>query len=127
MKKMTSGSSRRAFQRLSIAVLMLALAGAAFPQSGKKGEAKERTVEGTVVDSAGKAVPRAIVQLKNVRTQQIRSFIAQDKGDFFFNGLNPDIDYEVRAEADGASSATKTLSSYDGRKAFIVTLKLTKQ
>jgi hypothetical protein len=127
MKKMTSGSSRRAFQRLSIAVLMLALTGAAFPQAGKKGEAKERTVEGTVVDSAGKAVPRAIVQLKNVRTQQIRSFIAQDKGDFFFNGLNPDIDYEVRAEADGASSATKTLSSYDGRKAFIVTLKLTKQ
>jgi hypothetical protein len=127
MKKMTSGSSRRAFQRLSIAVLMLALAGAAFPQSSKKGEAKERTVEGTVIDSAGKAVPRAIVQLKNVRTQQIRSFIAQDKGDFFFNGLNPDIDYEVRAEADGASSATKTLSSYDGRKAFIVTLKLTKQ
>jgi hypothetical protein len=126
MQKMTIGSSRRAFQRLSIGVLMLALAGAAFPQS-KKGEAKERTVEGTVIDSAGKAVPRAIVQLKNVRTQQIRSFIAQDKGDFFFNGLNPDIDYELRAEADGASSATKTLSSYDGRKAFTVTLKLTKQ
>jgi hypothetical protein len=127
MQKMTIGNSRRAFQRLSIGVLMLALAGAAFPQSGKKGEAKERTVEGTVIDSAGKAVPRAIVQLKNVRTQQIRSFIAQDKGDFFFNGLNPDIDYEVRAEADGASSPTKTLSSYDGRKAFIVTLKLAKQ
>ncbi len=105
---------------------VLALAGATFAQTPKKGEPQERTVEGTVIDAAGKPVPRAIVQLKNTRTQQIRSFIAQDKGDFFFGGLNPDIDYEVRAEADGASSATRTLSSYDGRKAFIVTLKLTK-
>src|SRR5277367_4113935 len=109
------------------AFLLLMLAGAASSQSPKKGETKERTVEGVVIDSSGKPVPRAIVQLKNVRTQQIRSFIAQDKGDFFFSGLNPDIDYEIRAESDGASSATKTLSSYDGRKAFIVTLKLSKQ
>jgi hypothetical protein len=81
-------------------------------------------VEGTVIDGTGKPVPRAIVQLKNVRTAQIRSFIAQDKGDFFFNGLSPDVDYEIRAEADGNSSQTKTLSSYDGRKQFTVTLKL---
>ena len=109
---------------------LFALAGmAAVPavaQSGKKGEAKERTVEGTVIDAAGKPVPRAIVQLKNVRTAQIRSFIAQDKGEFFFSGLNPDIDYEVRAESDGNSSQTKTLSSYDSRARFIVVLKLSK-
>ncbi len=104
--------------------LLLALVGSAFAQ--KKGEPKERTVDGVVLNAAGTPVPRAIVQLKNVRTQQIRSFIAQDKGDFFFSGLNPDIDYEIRAEADGASSPTKTLSSYDGRKAFTVTLKLSK-
>ena len=77
-----------------------------------------------MIDSEGKPVPKAIVQLKNVRTQQIRSFIAQDKGDFFFGGLNPDVDYEIRAEADGFSSSTRTLSAYDGRKALIVTLKL---
>jgi hypothetical protein len=118
---------RGASQRVAVAVMMLALAGAAFPQSGKKGEIKERTVEGVVIDSNGNPVPKAIVQLKNVRTQQIRSFIAQEKGDFFFSGLNPDVDYEIRAEADGASSPTKTLSAYDGRKSFIVTLKLNKQ
>jgi hypothetical protein len=118
---------RGAFRRGALAVLMLALAGAGFSQqTGKKGELKERTVEGIVIDSNGKPVPRAIVQLKNVRTAQIRSFIAQDKGDFFFSGLNPDIDYEIRAEADGNASPTRTLSSYDGRKAFIVTLKLAK-
>jgi hypothetical protein len=118
--------SKRPLRHVALAFLMLALAGAAWAQSAKKGEPKERTVEGTVVDASGKPVPRAIVQLKNLRTQQIRSFIAQDKGDFFFNGLNPDIDYEVKAEADGSSSPTRTLSSYDGRKQFTVVLKLTK-
>lgn len=112
-------------------ILVLALTGAAaggaFAQSTKKNsEPKERTVQGTVTDASGAPVPRAIVQLKNTRTQQIRSFIAQDKGDFFFNGLNPDIDYEIRAEANGASSPTRTLSSYDGRKQFTVNLKLSK-
>jgi hypothetical protein len=120
--------TRIAFQRLAFGLFMLVLAGHAFPQSSKKGaDTKERTVQGFVIDASGKPVPRAIVQLKNTRTQQIRSFIAQDKGDFFFNGLNPDVDYEVRAELDGLSSPTRTLSSYDGRKEFIVTLKLAKQ
>jgi hypothetical protein len=113
-------------QRAALAVMMLALAGAAFSQQNKKGEAKERMVEGVVVDNAGKPVPRAVVQLKNVRTAQIRSYIAQDKGDFSFSGLNPDIDYEIRAELEGNASPTKTLSQYDGRKSFTVTLKLAK-
>jgi Carboxypeptidase regulatory-like domain len=119
--------TRIGLARIASVMLLLALTGIASPQSGKKdGESKERTVQGFVIDASGKPVPHAIVQLKNTRTQQIRSFIAQDKGDFFFNGLNPDVDYEVRAEADGNSSATRTLSSYDGRKQFIVTLKLNK-
>jgi hypothetical protein len=106
--------------------MVLALASAAFPQTGKKGEIKERTVEGTVVDHDGKPVNRAVVQLKNVRTAQIHSYITEEKGNFVFNGLNPDIDYEIRADLDGNSSPTKTLSSYDGRKSFTVTLKLAK-
>jgi protocatechuate 3,4-dioxygenase beta subunit len=111
---------------MAFAVLMLALESAAVPQTGKKGEVKERTVDGMVIDHDGKPVNHAIVQLKNVRTAQIRSYITEEKGNFSFNGLNPDIDYEVRAELDGNASPTKTLSSYDGRKAFTVTLKLAK-
>ena len=99
--------------------------GTAFSQSDKKGEPKERSVQGFVIDSSSNPVPNAVVQLKNVRTQQIRSFIAQNKGDFFFSGLNPDVDYEIRSEYDGNASATKTISAYDGRKQFVVTLKLT--
>jgi hypothetical protein len=117
---------RGAFRCTAFAVLMLALGSAAFPQTSKKGELKERTVDGMVVDHDGKPVNRAVVQLKNVRTAQIRSYITEEKGSFSFNGLNPDIDYEIRADLDGNSSPTKTLSSYDGRKAFTVTLKLAK-
>jgi Carboxypeptidase regulatory-like domain len=99
----------------------------AFAQSSKKGaDAKERTVQGMVQDADGKPVPGAIVQLKNTRTQQIRSFIAKDNGEYFFNGLSSEVDYELRADANNTSSATKTLSSFDGRKQAVLNLKLNK-
>jgi hypothetical protein len=99
----------------------------AFAQSSKKGaDTKERTVQGVVQDAEGKPAPGAIVQLKNTRTQQIRSFIAKDNGEYFFNGLSSDVDYELRADANNASSPTKTLSSYDGRKQATLNLKLNK-
>ncbi len=96
-------------------------------QAHQKGtDSKERTVQGTVSDAGGSVVPNAIVQLKDTRTQQIRSFIAKEQGTYFFNGLSTDVDYELRADANGVSSGTKTLSSYDGRKQAIINLKLAK-
>jgi hypothetical protein len=83
-------------------------------------------VSGTVTDGSGAVVPGAVVQLTNTRNQQIRSFIAKDKGDFYFNGLSPDVDYTLRAEANGASSSTKTLSSYTSGKQMVINLKLNK-
>jgi DUF917 family protein len=111
----------------AVALMVFAFAAVTVAQSPKKGaEDKERTVQGTVQDAEGKPVPGAIVQLKNTRTQQIRSFIAKENGEYFFNGLSSDIDYELRADANDTSSPTKTLSSFDGRKQAVINLKLNK-
>jgi hypothetical protein len=55
----------------------------------------------------------AVVQIKNTRTLQIRSFITQKDGSFHFVGLNPDIDYEIFARYRGRTSSTKTVSQFD--------------
>ena len=98
-------------------------------QKKKKGDdaAGARTVQGSVTAADESAVNGAVVQLKNLKTLQIRSFITKDDGTYYFNGLSADIDYELKAEYQGASSGTKTLSSFDDRKQAIINLKLNKK
>ncbi|MGC9952365.1 MAG: carboxypeptidase-like regulatory domain-containing protein [Bryobacteraceae bacterium] len=100
----------------------LLLAGAA---AAKKDEnATIRSVQGVVSNAQGQAVDGAVVQLKNTKTLQIFSFITRDHGAYYFHGLSRDVDYELRADFDGASSGTRTLSSFDTRKQPVVNLKL---
>ena len=96
-------------------------------QTPRKGEeTRVRSVQGAVTNSAGEAVTGAVVQLKNTKTLQIRSFITKEQGEYFFNGLSPDVDFELRAESSGAASGTRTLSSFDGRKQAVLNLKIDK-
>jgi hypothetical protein len=107
-----------------VAVLLLAGAPAGFAQGKKKGEDQNRSVKGAVRAVDDQTVTGAVVQLKNTKTLQVRSFITKDDGSYYFLGLSPDIDYELRADYQGASSGTKTLSSFDSRKEAIINLKL---
>lgn len=84
----------------------------------------ERSVSGTVTDPAGMPIAGAVVQLKNLKTLQIRSFIAKDNGQYFFYGLSTDIDYELKAESDGKSSPTKTLSQFNAHTEAIIDLQV---
>lgn len=90
----------------------------------KKEDANIRTVQGVVRNPQDEAVNGAVVQLKNTKTLQIRSFITRDNGSYYFHGLSTDVDYELRADFDGSSSGAKTLSSFDTRKTAIMNLKL---
>jgi Carboxypeptidase regulatory-like domain len=110
------------------ALVLLLTAPAAIAQKKNKGEGgNTRSVSGEVTGPDDTPVNGAVVQLKNTKTLQIRSFITQDNGNYRFNGLNTDIDYELRAEFNGMSSSTKTLSSFDDRKAATINLKLNKK
>ena len=68
------------------------------------------------------AVVGAVVQLKNTKTFQIRSFITQEHGWYYSHGLSADVDYELKAEYQGTASPTKTLSSFDSRKQATINL-----
>lgn len=117
--------SRNLGSRLFVAAACVLLASVGAAWAAKKDEnANIRTVQGVVSNAHGEAVNGAVVQLKNTKTLQIRSFITRDAGNYYFHGLSTDVDYELRADSDGASSGAKTLSSFDSRKQAVVNLKL---
>lgn len=93
-----------------------------------KHEAQLRSVRGVVVDKASESpVSSAVVFLKNTRTNAVRSYIADEEGNYRFSGLDPNVDYEIHAEKDGAKSATRTISSFDNKKEIVLPLKLEKK
>jgi hypothetical protein len=110
-----------------LAVLLLTSAQSAFSQGKKKGDDPNRSVQGVVTTAADDTVAGAVVQLKNTKTLEIRSFITKENGAYYFHGLSPDIDYELKADHQGVSSDTKTLSSFDSRKQATLNLKLNKK
>lgn len=108
----------------------VALAGVVtLPAYGQKKDSNERqtrSVQGVVTNDAETPLDGAVVQLKDTKTLQIRSFITKQNGTYHFHSLNPDIDYELRAEHQGTSSNSKTLSSFDARKSAVINLKVGK-
>jgi hypothetical protein len=96
-----------------------------FAQEKPKGKESElRTVRGTVVDKAESPVETAVVYLKNVHSQDIITHLSDSDGTFRFSGLDLNIDYEIHAEREGMTSATRSISNFDTRKEFVLTLKL---
>jgi len=116
--------------RLRLLFLALAVSvcvRAAMTQDAKH-EAQLRTVRGVVADkSSDDPVPSAVVFLRNTRTNAVRSYIANEEGDYRFSGLDPNVDYEIHAEKDGAKSATRTISSFDNKKDIVLNLKIEKK
>jgi hypothetical protein len=84
----------------------------------------QRAVTGSVVDGDSAPVNGATVFLKNLKTKSIRSYTSANNGRFYFAQVNMAEDYEIWAEKTGKKSATKTVSSWDARKAFECELKL---
>lgn len=110
---------------IALAAVWLALAaGSAFAQKSKREDTNTRTVQGVVQDAGENAVTGAVVQLKDTKTLQVRSFITQGDGAYHFAGLSTNVDYEIKADHNGASSGTKTLSVFDSRKQANINLKL---
>ena len=68
-----------------------------------------------------------MVFLKNNRSNAIRSYIADDAGNYRFSGLDPNADYEIHAEKDGATSSTRSVTSFDSKKDLVVNLKVDKK
>ncbi len=85
-----------------------------------------RSVQGVVTDASGQPVNKAVVQLKDTKSLQIRSFITNPDGSYHFAGLSSNVEYELKAEYQGAFSGRKTLSVFNGKKLVTINLKLKK-
>ena len=83
-----------------------------------------RTVHGSVIDKEENPVASSVVYLKNVKTQGVKTYIANDAGEYRFSGLDPNVDYEIHAEHDDLTSSIRTISSYDSRRDINLPLKL---
>jgi hypothetical protein len=84
----------------------------------------QRVVSGTVVDAESVPLSGATVFIKNQKSKSIRSYTSDPKGRFQFTQVNMAEDYDLWAEKDGKKTTTKTVSSWDARKAFECELKM---
>ena len=109
---------------LLAAMLVAATAGPLDAQKKKKKGASTRSVKGLVTDQSEEPLVGAVVQLKNTRTLQVKSFITQAQGSYYFHGLDTSTDYELKARYKQASSRTRTVSSLDGRTELIYNFKV---
>ncbi|MEO8595506.1 MAG: carboxypeptidase-like regulatory domain-containing protein [Candidatus Solibacter sp.] len=112
-------------QAVTVAAVFLLLV--CVPMAFAQKDSPTRSVEGAVTNPDEGSVTGAVVQLKNLKTLQIRSFITKEDGTYRFFELSPDVDYELKADFQGASSGSKTLSSFDSRKKAVINLKLAKK
>jgi len=100
---------------LAAGTLAVAAASPPNPQSRKDNQPQLRSLQGQVMGHGDAPLPEAVVYLKNTKTLAIRTFIADQSANYQFNGLAPNVDYEIHAEYDGHKSDVKTLSSFDNR------------
>ena len=106
---------------------ILALAAPTFAQKrDTREDSSTRSVQGVVTDEADTPLEGAVVQLKDTKSLQIRSFITRANGTYHFHGLNTNTDYELRADFQGKSSSSRTLSSFDSRRQAVMNLKIEK-
>jgi len=93
-------------------------------QSGNEGST--RSVQGKVTGVSGQPMPDAAVLLKDAKSLQIRSFRTGSDGNYHFAGLSSNIEYQLRADHDGATSGWKTLSVFNTKKVATIDLKIKK-
>lgn len=119
-------------RRLLLMLGLVAILAAVLPAQKKsreerREEANSRAVQGVVVGVDDNPAVGAVVQLKDMRTLQVRSFITQNDGAYHFSGLKMDNDYQISARSGDTTAGPKTLSVFDSRKEAIMNFKLEKK
>lgn len=109
---------------VAVAALTAVLAAPVPAQRGGRKEQPQRSVQGLVTDQLENPLAKAVVQLKNTKTLQVRSFYSDEQGKYRFHGLDLDLDYEIRAEFGKAVAGPRTVSSFDSRREVIINFKL---
>lgn len=85
-----------------------------------------RSVKGLVTDEQENPIEGAVVQIKNTKTLQVKSFITDSDGSYYFHGLDTNVDYQLKARSGDVVSRTRTVSTFDDRKEVVYNFELKK-
>ncbi len=107
----------RSFRRILFALILLLLSGSLLwaQFGGRKKPKPSKTVTGQVADQNDVPIPTAVVNLTNLQTKKVEQDVTDDKGQFRFGGLNPDIDYNLQAFYHNVKGPVERISMYDTR------------
>ena len=95
-----------------------------FGNKKNKKKEKTRTVKGLVTDERENPIRGAVVQLKNTRTLVVKSFFSTPEGKYYFHNLDPNVDYEIKAKYNDATSRVRTVSTFDNRPELIYNFRI---
>lgn len=93
-------------------------------KKSKERDRSVRTLAGEVRLADDTLAEGAVVQVKNLKTLQIRSFITLQDGKYNFQNLSSSVDYEIRATWKDQASPKRLLTVYDSRLDAVINLKL---
>jgi hypothetical protein len=111
-------------RKTAIALFVCALVLAAAVPVVAQDERPTRSVKGLVTDEQENPLEGAVVQLKNTKTLQVKSFITDRDGGYYFHGLDTNVDYQLKARLGDATSRTRTVSTFDDRKEVVYNFEL---
>jgi hypothetical protein len=112
---------------VSSSLMVFAVGGPSFLESYAVAQQRgpvQRVVQGKVMDHSDAPVKGAVVYLKDGHSLSVKSFIADDQGEYRFGQLSQNTDYEIWAESNGKKSSVKTISSFDTKNQFYINLKI---
>lgn len=125
MKRMNNPTSRRTLLRSMFAIAaFVCLLAAPLSSFAQKSAPRVRVAEGKVVNKEGEPIGGAVVYLKNSRSNAVRTYIADEQGQYRFGELSQDTDYEIWAESNTVRSKSRTISSFDNENKFYFVLKV---
>jgi pimeloyl-ACP methyl ester carboxylesterase len=90
----------------------------------RKNEEKTKNIHGVVLDQSGKPIVGARVLIRNTKDNTSRSIITDQNGSYNLRGLPPEVNYEVRADFNGAISDVKNVSAFLDREDNLLNFQL---
>jgi hypothetical protein len=118
------GSIKRAAGAAMVAAVWFACIAITPPPAHAQAAATQKTVQGRVLEEGDKPVVGAIVYLQDGRSNNIRSFVSVEGGNYRFGQLSMDTDYQLWAGFKGRKSPVKNISSFDAKKQLVIDLHL---
>jgi hypothetical protein len=101
-----------------VSMALIAVAFGSFTYQQKSfGQLPPRNIYGTVTDQHRVPLKGAVVQIRNVETNGVASYITGVDGRYSFKRLEGDTDYRISATVHGHRSKAKNLSHFDSNKA----------